>query len=258
MRAPPPPRGDPTSRGGSDPGWATTPPARRAASPASVAPAATAAAPDSRIACTETLPPIEVGRAICSPAADRTAGPGAVPSSDSKSRVHAASWFAAARSSPRRRCSRMSSAWLFSSSGLISTTRVAQRTASSSSPRDINAWAASCRTASDAARRRCCSESSQASNPAAPRTLTPSSSVDPRPGRPSACVQVPRVTTSTSTTASSGKRSCTGSPSSDAATPSPRRTSARFQRRARSGSSASSKSRPASLPREGGRSAISR
>ena len=80
----------------------------------------------------------------------------------------------------------------------------------------------------------------------------------PRPASCTASSQSPRARTSTSTVAFAGSRRWTGSPPISASAPSPRRISARLQRSAPSGSSASAKSREASWVLVGGRSPRSR
>ena len=90
--------------------------------------------------------------------------------------------------------------------------------------------------------------------PPPPLTVMPSSRSAPSPGRPTAAVQVPFITTWTSTTAPGGSRSTTGSPSTDPSSPRARLISARHQRRARTGSSASANSSEASWLRAAGRS----
>src|SRR5437762_3428558 len=85
----------------------------------------------------------------------------------------------------------------------------------SSAPRAIGPRAASCRTASDAAAACRCWASSHVSKAAAPLTVMPSSRSAPSPGRPTAAVQVPFITTCTSTVVHGGSRSTTGSPSTD-------------------------------------------
>src|SRR6185312_9153542 len=126
--------------------------------------------------------------------------------------------------------------------------------AASSAPRAIDPRAASCSTASDAAAACRCWASSHVSKAAPPLTVMPSSRSAPSPGRPTAAVQLPFVTTWTSTTAPGGSRSTTGSPSTDPSSPRARLISARHQRRARTGSSASANSSEASWLRAAGRS----
>ena len=219
--------------------------ARRFSRPASIAPALTAASPDSMSARIAEGRAVVVGAGRTSiRAASTSSRPGSTPSSRRNRSVDAASCRWTATSSRVAAKVRMSRTCASSSSGDAVTSRVASATPARAFPDAIARRAPSRSTASPSPRRRRRSPSNHAEKPGDASTSTPSRSSRPSPGSSTASSDVPAISTFTSIVDPTGSRSCTTlALPTVSGPPSNLRSSERFHRSAPAGSSASGNKR---------------